>query len=141
MTVAVDFVAALVGLRPPDAATKSKRPAFSKPRQRSTQNPRGAVQTTGASSLSPTPRVGRFIPACAVTHQRLSPTLRVGRFIPACAGNALRGWTPHEYVCKIWEDEPAAFKNDPTQLTSGLYTKARSFLSRGAATDHLRRAT
>ena len=31
MTVAFDFVAALVGLRPPDAATKSKRPAFSKP--------------------------------------------------------------------------------------------------------------
>jgi len=30
------FVAALVGLRPPDAATKSKRPAFSKPRQEST---------------------------------------------------------------------------------------------------------
>ena len=34
----------------------------------------------------------------------------------------LRGLTPHEYVCKIWRDEPAAFKNDPTQLTSGLYT-------------------
>jgi putative transposase len=51
MTVAVDFVAALVGLRPPAAATKSTRPAFSKPRQKSTQNPRGPVQTTGASSL------------------------------------------------------------------------------------------
>jgi len=36
MTVAFGFVAALVGLRPPDAATKPKRPAFSKPRQRST---------------------------------------------------------------------------------------------------------
>lgn len=35
MTAAADFVAALVGLRPPDAATKSKNPAFSKPRQRS----------------------------------------------------------------------------------------------------------
>ncbi|WP_363347255.1 hypothetical protein [Methylocystis echinoides] len=52
MTVAVDFAAALVGLRPPDAAAKSKRPAFSKPRQRSTQNPRGAVQITGASSIA-----------------------------------------------------------------------------------------
>jgi hypothetical protein len=37
MTIAFDFVAALVGLCPPDAAIKSKRPAFSKPRQRSTQ--------------------------------------------------------------------------------------------------------
>ena len=43
--------ATLVGLRPPAAATKSKRPAFSKPRQRSTQNPRGPVQTSGASSF------------------------------------------------------------------------------------------
>jgi hypothetical protein len=34
----------------------------------------------------------------------------------------LRGLTPHGYVCKIWKDEPALFKNDPTQLTSGLYT-------------------
>lgn len=33
MTVAVDFVAALVGIRPPDATTKSNRLAFSKPRQ------------------------------------------------------------------------------------------------------------
>jgi hypothetical protein len=41
------------GLSPPDAATKSKRPAFRKPRQESTQNPRGAVQTTGASSGTP----------------------------------------------------------------------------------------
>ena len=33
----------------------------------------------------------------------------------------LRGLTPHEYVCKIRKDDPAAFKNDPIQLTSGLY--------------------
>jgi hypothetical protein len=61
MTVAVDFVAALVGLGPPAAATKSRRPAFSKPRQRSTQNPRGAVQTTEASSILAQRLVEHFI--------------------------------------------------------------------------------
>ncbi len=33
----------------------------------------------------------------------------------------LRGLTPHEYVCKIWADEPERFRNDPNQLTPGLY--------------------
>jgi transposase InsO family protein len=33
----------------------------------------------------------------------------------------LRGLTPHEYVCKIWQAEPNRFATDPTQLTSGLY--------------------
>jgi transposase InsO family protein len=34
----------------------------------------------------------------------------------------LRGLTPHEYVCKTWKAEPDRFRNDPTHLTSGLYT-------------------
>jgi transposase InsO family protein len=34
----------------------------------------------------------------------------------------LRGLTPHEYVCKIWTADSAAFRQNPTQLTSGLYT-------------------
>jgi transposase InsO family protein len=34
----------------------------------------------------------------------------------------LRGLTPHEYICKIWNAEPDRFKKDPTQLTLGLYT-------------------
>jgi hypothetical protein len=34
----------------------------------------------------------------------------------------LRGLTPHEYVCKTWKAEPERFRNDPTHLTSGLYT-------------------
>jgi transposase InsO family protein len=34
----------------------------------------------------------------------------------------LRGLTPHEYVCKIWNAEPAVFNKNPIQLTSGLYT-------------------
>ena len=34
----------------------------------------------------------------------------------------VRGLAPHEYVCKIWQAEPDRFKNDPTQLTTGLYT-------------------
>src|SRR3974390_2795999 len=34
----------------------------------------------------------------------------------------LRGLTPHEYVCKVRQAEPDRFKNDPTQLTTGLYT-------------------
>ena len=33
-----------------------------------------------------------------------------------------RGLTPHEYVCKIWTDNPKTFRQDPTRLTSGLYT-------------------
>ncbi len=36
MTVADDFVVALVGLRPPDATTKPESPAFSITRQEST---------------------------------------------------------------------------------------------------------
>jgi hypothetical protein len=46
-----DFAAALVGLRPPAAAAKSQSPAFSVTRQEPTQIPRGAVQTSGASSI------------------------------------------------------------------------------------------
>jgi transposase InsO family protein len=34
----------------------------------------------------------------------------------------LRGLTPHEYVCKMWNAESATFRKDPTQFTSGLYT-------------------
>ena len=45
------FFAALVGLRPPDAATKSKSPAFSGPRAEIHSNSAGVVQRTGASSL------------------------------------------------------------------------------------------
>jgi hypothetical protein len=33
--------------------------------------------------------------------------------------------TPHEYICKIWTEEPNRFKFDPTHLTSGLYILAR----------------
>lgn len=45
------FVAALVGLRPPDAATKAQSPAFSITRQETTYNPRGTVQTNGTTSI------------------------------------------------------------------------------------------
>jgi hypothetical protein len=34
----------------------------------------------------------------------------------------LSGLTPHEYVCKIWTEDPGRFKKDPTHLTAGLYT-------------------
>ncbi len=47
--------------RSPDAPTKSRRPAFSKIRQRSTQNPRGAVQTIGPAL------------ACVVTNMDPAP--------------------------------------------------------------------
>ena len=33
----------------------------------------------------------------------------------------LRGLTPHEYVCKNWKTDHAAFRKDPTQLIPGLY--------------------
>lgn len=52
MTVASDFVAALVGLKSSRRRDKIERPAFSKPGGKATLNPRGAVQITGASSLS-----------------------------------------------------------------------------------------
>jgi transposase InsO family protein len=34
----------------------------------------------------------------------------------------LQGLTPHEYVCKIWTEDPARFKTDPIHHTAGLYT-------------------
>lgn len=33
----------------------------------------------------------------------------------------LCGLTPHEYVCKIWTEEPASFRLDPCHNTTGLY--------------------
>jgi hypothetical protein len=30
--------------------------------------------------------------------------------------------TPHEYVCKIWMENPNRFERNPTHLTTGLYT-------------------
>jgi len=34
----------------------------------------------------------------------------------------LRGLTPHEYVCKIWTEDPGRFRLDPIHHTTGLYT-------------------
>jgi transposase InsO family protein len=34
----------------------------------------------------------------------------------------LQGLTPHEYVCRIWTEDPARFKADPIHHTPGLYT-------------------
>lgn len=34
----------------------------------------------------------------------------------------LRGLTPHEYVCKIWTEDPRHFRLDPIHHTTGLYT-------------------
>jgi Integrase core domain len=34
----------------------------------------------------------------------------------------LRGLTPHEYVCKIWTEDPRRFRLDPIHHTTGLYT-------------------
>jgi len=34
---------------------------------------------------------------------------------------ALRGLTPHEYVCKIWTEDPGRFRLDPIHHTTGLY--------------------
>ena len=34
----------------------------------------------------------------------------------------LSGLTPHEYVCKIWTEDPSRFSIDPTHHTSRLYT-------------------
>ena len=34
----------------------------------------------------------------------------------------LSGLTPHEYVCKIWTEDPSRFKIDPTHLILGLYS-------------------
>jgi hypothetical protein len=33
----------------------------------------------------------------------------------------LRGLTPHEYVCKIWTEDPGNFRLDPIHHTTGLY--------------------
>jgi transposase InsO family protein len=33
----------------------------------------------------------------------------------------LRGLTPHEYVCKIWTEDPGRFRLDPIHHTTGLY--------------------
>jgi transposase InsO family protein len=33
----------------------------------------------------------------------------------------LRGLTPHEYVCKIWTEDPGCFRLDPIHHTTGLY--------------------
>jgi hypothetical protein len=33
----------------------------------------------------------------------------------------LRGVTPHEYVCKIWTEDPGRFRLDPIHHTTGLY--------------------
>jgi len=35
---------------------------------------------------------------------------------------ALRGLTPHEYVCKIWTEDPEKFRLNPSHYTAGLYT-------------------
>jgi transposase-like protein len=35
---------------------------------------------------------------------------------------ALRGLTPHEFVCAQWQKNPAIFTRDPTHLTLGPYT-------------------
>ncbi|MBO9714770.1 MAG: IS481 family transposase, partial [Sphingomonas sp.] len=34
----------------------------------------------------------------------------------------LRGFTPYEYVARIWTEDPARFKIDPYRLSSGLNT-------------------
>jgi len=34
----------------------------------------------------------------------------------------LRGLTPYECICNAWADDPARFRYDPTNLTSGLNT-------------------
>lgn len=34
----------------------------------------------------------------------------------------LQGLTPHEYVCKIWTEDPERFQADPIHHTPGLYT-------------------
>lgn len=35
---------------------------------------------------------------------------------------ALRGITPHEFVCVQWQRNPVNFIQDPTHLTLGLYS-------------------
>ncbi len=34
----------------------------------------------------------------------------------------LKGLTPYEYICKIWQNEPQKFNQNPNHLTQGLYT-------------------
>jgi len=34
----------------------------------------------------------------------------------------LKGLTPHEYICKIWIEEPERFKINPQHHSSGLNT-------------------
>jgi transposase InsO family protein len=38
------------------------------------------------------------------------------------ARQTLRGLTPHEYVCKIWTEDPHRFRLDPIHHTTGLYS-------------------
>lgn len=37
----------------------------------------------------------------------------------------LQGLTPHEYVCRIWTEDPQRFRADPIHHTPGLYTYRR----------------
>ncbi|WP_457796285.1 hypothetical protein [Methylocystis sp. S23] len=64
MIAAADFVAALVGLRPPDAATKSKNPAFSKPG-------RNPLNFRGALFKQPEPALQFRIEVPWLAHRRL----------------------------------------------------------------------
>jgi transposase InsO family protein len=58
------------------------------------------------------------------THQQLAGHLElfVNAYNHARRLKTLKGLTPHEYVCKIWTEEPKRFKLNPYHHTSGLNT-------------------
>ena len=58
------------------------------------------------------------------THQQLAEHLElfVNAYNYARRLKTLKGLTPHEYVCKIWTEEPKRFKLNPYHHTSGLNT-------------------
>ena len=41
----------------------------------------------------------------------------------------LRGLTSHEYVCKIWTEDPRHFRLDPIHHTTGLYPERLTGMS------------
>jgi transposase InsO family protein len=58
------------------------------------------------------------------THQQLDQHLElfVQAYNYARRLKTLKGLTPHEYVCKIWTEEPERFKLNPYHHTTGLNT-------------------
>jgi hypothetical protein len=58
------------------------------------------------------------------THQHLKEHLQAFLMADNCAKRlkTLKGRTPYEYICKIWQQEPERFAINPDHHTLGLNT-------------------